>query len=274
MQIPTSAPGAPGEAPVWFPWPCMYEGLRLLLLGLAPAGRGSSLGRFLGAAFLGFGLLLLLVGVQQSLPPTLAAGGACIFSGLALLAALRRGRAPVALLDPERGEAVLCRLRLGSRAFRVFPLAALEITASPDGRAVLVRPVREGETGQDLPGLPSRISDREWRKGMSLPTPAGEAAGAAAELERWQSLALKDAPPALEDACDAAEFATLLGKTLPRALLPGFSRETVPGPSQGVGEESAADAYERPMDTLPSTHPEIRRAPDLRDARGNRDKRE
>ncbi|MBD5538507.1 MAG: hypothetical protein HDQ94_00685 [Desulfovibrio sp.] len=252
----------------------MYEGSRLLVLGLAPEGRARSLGRFLGAGFLGFGLLLLLAGVQQSLPPALAGGGACIFSGLALLVALRRGRAPIALLDPERGDAVLCRLRLGGRAFRAFPLAALEITASSDGRAVLVRPARDGETGRELPGLPSRICDREWQQGMRLPTPAGEATGAAAELERWQRLALTGSPPALEDACDAAEFAALLGKALPRTLLPGFSRETVPAPSHGAAGESPGEAYERPTRTGASPRPEIRRAPDLRDAGGKRDKRE
>lgn len=244
------------------------------MLGSAPGSRSQSLGHFLGAAFLGFGLLLLLAGVQQSLPPALAGGGACIFAGLALLAVVRKGRAPLLILDGERGEAMLCRRRLGSRAFRLFPLATLEITASPDGRAVVIRPQGNGETGREIPGLPSRISDSEWRKGMTLPTSAGEGAWAAAGLDRWRGLATAGEPPELADACDAGEFAALLGKALPRPLLEGISgmndRDLSPEPDATRLEE----ARERQLRAPAPPHPEIRRAPDLRDARGHRDKRE
>ena len=271
---PLNAASAPAaEPPLWLPWPALCEGRRLLVLGSPPGGRGQSLGRFLGAAFLGFGLLLLLVGTQQSLPPALAGGGACIFAGLALLAVVRRGRSPLLILDGERGEAVLCRRRLGSRAFRFFSLTNLEITAAADGRGTLLRPTGNDDAGREVPGLPSRISDREWRQGMVLPASAGDAAEAAAGLERWRRLALAGEPPALADACDAAEFAALLGKGLPFALLQGLSGAGGPAFSGEPDSDSVEDTRDRPLRAPSAPHPEIRRAPDLRDARGNRDKR-
>lgn len=256
------------------PWPCMREGRRLFVLGGTQGGRGQTLGRFLGAAFVGFGLLLLLVGQQQGLPPALAGGGACIVAGLGLLAVVRTGRAALAILDGERGWAVLCRRRLGSRAFRVFPLATLEVTADAAGRAVLLRPARDGEAGDEIPGLPSRISDREWRQGMMLPAAPGDAVEAVAELDRWLRLARVGEPPEPEEASEAAEFATLLGKPLAPALkqwLTGASEQRFPA-SQDA--ESERDMPGRSLRVPTPPHPEIRRAPDLRDASGNRDKRD
>ena len=252
----------------------MAEGSRLLVLGSAPGGRGQGLGRFLGATFLGFGLLLLLVGTQQGLPPALAGGGACIFAGLALLASVRKGRAPLLILDGERGEAVLCRRRLGSRAFRLFSLANLEITAVADGRAVLIRPAESDDAGREIPAQPSRISDREWRQGMLLPSPAGEAAEAAAELVRWRRLARAGEPPRLEDACAAREFAALLGKGLPPALLQYLSGDGDTPLPAGPGADDADETDRRPLRAPSAQHPVVRRAPDLRDTHGNRDKRE
>lgn len=238
-----------------------------------PGGRGQSLGRFLGAGFLAFGLLLLLAGTQQGLPPALAAGGACLFAGLMLLVVVHRGRAPVAILDGARGEAILCRRRLGARSFRVFPLTALEISADPDSRGVRLRPAENGGAGQEIPGLPSRISDRNWREGMILPTQTGEADEAAAELTRWQRLARQEGAPVPEDACDGGEFALLLGTALPQRLLQWLDGgdDTALPPPQAARR---AEVRERPDARPEQTHPEIRRAPDLRDTRGNRDKRE
>lgn len=274
MQPPSESPATAQAPRLWLPWPCMSEGRRLLVLGSAPGGRGRSLGRFLGATFLGFGLLLLLVGTQKDLPPALAGGGACILAGLALLAVTRRGRAPLLILDGERGEAILSRRRLGSRAFRLFPLANLEITAAADGAAVVIRPRGDGETGREIPGLPSRISDREWRQGMTLPASADEAAEAAAGLERWRRLPPAGEPPGLADACDAAEFAALLGKGLPPALLQGISGESRLGLSPEPDTDYPDEMSGRPLRAPAPPHPEIRRAPDLRDSRGNRDKRD
>ncbi|MDE7241584.1 hypothetical protein [Desulfovibrio sp.] len=244
------------------------------MLACRPVGRGQSLGRFLGAAFLGFGLLLLLVGTQQSLPPALAGGGACIFAGLALLAVVRGGRAPLLILDGEHGEAILCRRRLGRRAFRLFSLTNLEITTHADGGAVHVRPAGSGDAGREVPGLASRISDREWRLGMLLPAPAGEAAEAAACLEQWRRLACAGEPPALADACDATEFAALLGKGVPPALLQGLAGADAPVLSPEPDADRGEEMRERPLRAAAAPHPEIRRAPDLRDSRGNRDKRD
>lgn len=244
------------------------------MLASTPGGRGQSLGRFLGAAFLGFGLLLLLVGTQQGLPPALAGGGACIIAGLALLAAVRRGRTPLLILDGERGKASLCRRHLGSRAFRLFLLTNLEITAAADGRAVHVRPAGNGDAGREILRLPSHISDREWRKGMLLPVPAGEAAEAAAVLERWRRLASVGEPPALADSCDATEFAALLGKKLPSALLQELSGESGPAVSPEPDVDDWEEPRGRPLRAPSAPHPEIRRAQDLRDSRGNRDKRD
>lgn len=274
MQPPDAAAAPPGEPPLQLPWPSLAEGRRLLVLGCPPGGRGQSLGRFLGAAFLGFGLLLLLVGTQQSLPPALAGGGACIFAGLALLAVVRRGRAPLLILDVERGEAILCRRRLGSRAFRLFSLTNLEIAAAAGGGAVHLRPAGNGDAGREIPGLPSRISDREWRQGMLLPTPAGEAAEAAAGLERWRHLASVGEAPALADACDATEFAALLGKAVPSALLQELSGESGPDFSPGPDLDDMEEMRGRPLRAPSAPHPEIHRAPDLRASRGNRDKRD
>lgn len=274
MQPPTPSPAAAEETPLRLPWPCMPEGRRLLVLGSAPGARSRSLGRFLGAAFLGFGLLLLLVGVQQSLPPALVGGGGCIFAGLALLAAVRPARAPLAILDAERGEAVLCRRRLGGRAFRLFPLNSLEIASAPDGRAVRIRPVTVGEAGRDIPGLPSRISDKEWRQGMMLPTPGGDAVVAVAALERWQRLARAGKPTEITDACDAAEFMAILGRRPPAPLLQWLSGESDTLLPPRPDAESRPEMIGRPDREPVQPHPEIRRAPDLRDARGNRDKRE
>lgn len=274
MQPHNAAPAPAGETPLLLPWPSLGEGRRLLVLGCAPGGRGQSLGRFLGAAFLGFGLLLLLVGTQQGLPPALAGGGACIFAGLALLAVVRKGRAPLLILDGERGEAILCRRRLGRRAFRLFSSANLEIIAAADGRTVHVRPAGNGDAGREIPGLASRISDREWRQGMLLPVPAGEAPEAAAGLDRWRRLASVGEPPALVDACDAAEFAALMGKAVPSALLRELSGESGTDFSSEPDLDDLEEMRERPLRAPSVSHPEIRRAPDLRDARGNRDKRD
>lgn len=250
----------------------MTEGRSLFVLGCAPDGRARSLGRFLGAAFVGFGLLLLLAGVQQNLPPALAGGGACIFAGLTLLAVVHRGKAPVLILDGAHGAAALCRRRLGSRAFRLFPLTVLEITAAPEGGAVRIRPAEAGGSGREIPGLPSRISDRDWRQGMTLPTPGDGAPAAVAELERWQSLVRRGEAPEFADACDAAEFAALLGKALPELLLQELSDGGAPLLPPRAAQESPREMPGRAA--WPAPHPEIRRAPDLRNATGNRDKRD
>lgn len=274
MQPIDTAPATDAEPPLRLPWPTLCEGRQIQVLASAPGGRGQSLGRFLGAAFLGFGLLLLLVGTQQSLPPALAGGGACIIAGVALLAVVRRGRAPLLILDGERGQAVLCRRRLGCRAFRLFLLTNLEITVAADGRAVHVRPTENGDAGREIPGLASRISDREWRQGMLLPVPAGEAAEAADVLDGWRRLAAVGEPPELTDACDAAEFTALLGKGLPCALLQELSGESGPAFSPEPDVDDMEEPRARPLRAPSAPHPEIRRAPDLRDARGNRDKRD
>lgn len=253
----------------------MCEGPRLFILAVAPGGRSQSLGRFLGAAFIAFGLLLLLVGTQKALPPALAGGGACIFAGLGLLAAVRRGVVPLLLLDGGNGTAILCRRRLGRRAFRVFPLESLEWTSSPDGRQLFIRPQANGPVGQEIPGLPSRISDREWRQGMILPTPDGSAEEALTALEVWQSLARKGAAPAISDACDRAEFSALKGKRLPGPLRQSLSGNDVTVPQAEKEEYAMDEAPERPPLRMPSPpHPEIRRAPDLRESSARRDKRD
>ncbi|MBD5418261.1 MAG: hypothetical protein HDR50_11620 [Desulfovibrio sp.] len=258
------------------PWPALCEGPRLFILAMAPGGRSQSLGRFLGAAFVAFGLLLLLVGTQKALPPALAGGGACIFAGVGLLAAVRRGAAPLLLLDGENGTAILCRRRLGGRAFRAFPLETLEWTASPDGRHVSIHPLAKGPAGREIPALPSRISDRGWRQGMTLPTPTGEAGATIAALKLWQSLARQGEAPAIPDACDSDEFSALMGKKLPAALLSNLDGSDTTLWQAGK-EEDRDEAPERPLrDPIHSAepHPEIRRAPDLRESSARRDKRD
>ena len=250
---------------------------------MAPGGRSRSLGRFLGAAFVAFGLLLLLVGTQKALPPALAGGGSCILAGLGLLAAVRRGAAPLLLLDGENGTAVLCRRRLGARAFRAFPLEDLEWTASPDGRQISIRPLANGPAGREVPAMPSRISDHEWRQGMTLPTPVGTAGEATATLKLWQSLARQGVAPAIADACDSAEFAALLGKKLPRVLVQSLDGsdptlwQAGKEEEEEEEEEDREEAPERPL-CVPTRssdpHPEIRRAPDLRESSVRRDKRD
>lgn len=280
MQPPSSAQSpAPPAQEMELPWPCLPEGRKLFILAAAPGGRGRSLGRFLGAAFLAFGLLLLLVGTQKNLPPALAGGSACIFSGLVLLCAVRRGRAPLLVLDGESGEAVLCRRRLGHRAFRRFALSSLELLPAEDGRAVRIRP-REGvDAGSEIPGLPSRIPDADWRRGMTLPTPDGDAVEAVSALEAWQRLALQGEPTALPSACDRSEFAALLGKRLPPALLHSLSGTDDANCPEVPGEEgeevrvTLREVPRPPLRTSSGPRPEIRRAPDLRDATGTRDKR-
>lgn len=265
------APDPPPPPTLELPWPSLSEGRRLLILAAAPGGRSESLGRFLGAAFIAFGLLLLLVGSQKALPPALAAGGACIFAGLGLLAAVRRVAAPVLILDGENGAAVLCRHRLGRRAFRIFPLAGLECAASPDGRRITVRPRATDGAGREIPGLPSGISDRQWREGMTLPTSPGDAQEALEALRLWEERARQGETPPIADACDSAEFSALLGKRLPGPLLQSLSWPGATG-LQG-GPETAADD-ESPLRPPSPPHPEIRRAPDLRESSGRRDKRD
>lgn len=246
----------------------------LFILAETPGGRSQSLGRFLGAAFIAFGLLLLLVGSQKDLPPALAGGGACIFAGLGLLAAVRRGAAPLLLLDGENGTAILCRRRLGRRAFRAFPLESLEWTASPDGRQVFIRPQANGPAGMEIPGLSSRISDREWRQGMTLPTPAGDAGEAIAALKLWQALVRQGKTPVTADACERAEFFALLGKKLPVALLQSLSGNDAPAWQAQKEEYPIDEAPTRPLRMPSPPHPEIRRAPDLRESSARRDKRD
>lgn len=280
MQLPFSG-GQPaaGSAPeLRFPWPCMADGRRLFLLASAPGGRGQSLGRFLGAAFLAMGLLLLLIGTQKGLPPALAGGGACILSGFALLGAVRTGRAPLLVLDGERGEAALCRRRFGRRAFRLFPLDALEMVPASDGKAVLIRPRETSGPGREIPALSSHIPDGQWLQGMRLPTPDADAVEAASALGQWQRLAREGRPPLVADACDSAEFAALLGKRLPPALLrtlsdadTGFSGP--PEAAERGTDEDENGGRRRPLRTPTASRPEIRRAPDLRDATSGRDKR-
>ena len=271
---------APPAPEMTLPWPCRTEGRTLFILAATPGGRSRSLGRFLGAAFLAFGLLLLLVGTQKSLPPALAGGGACIVSGLALLCAVRSGRAPLLILDGARGEAVLCRRRLGHRAFRCFPLSSLEIVPAVDGKEIRIRPREGANVGREIPSLPSRISDTEWRHGMTLSTPAGDAAEAVSALDAWQRLARQGEPPAVVDACDRTEFAALLGKRLPPALLRGIAEasdgDLTFDPERGEPSETGeADMGRPPTLREPrGQHPQIRRAPDLRDATGARDKRD
>lgn len=270
MLAPDSPPPSPSTLDL--PWPSLCEGRRLLILASAPGGRSQSLGRFLGASFVAFGLLLLLVGTQKALPPALAGGGACIFAGLGLLAAVRRGAAPVLILDGENGTAVLCRRRLGRRSFRVFQGDTLEWTASPDGRQVFIRPQATGGAGQEIPGLPSGISDREWRHGMTLPAPAGDAQEALEALRLWKGLAGQGEMPIIADACDSAEFLAWLGKPLPAPLLQSLSwhgETALPG-----GQEKAAEDVDHPLRSPSLPHPEIRRAPDLRESSGRRDKRD
>lgn len=258
------------------PWPCLRDGPRLLILAASPGGRTRSLGRFFGAAFLGFGLLLLLVGTQKTLPPALAGGGACIFAGLGLLAAVRRGAAPLLLLDGDNDTAILCRRRLGRRCFRAFPQASLEWTASPDGRQISIRPQANGGAGREIPGPPSRISDREWRQGMTLPTPDGGAQKAIAALELWRDLARQGQAPAIADACESAEFSALLGKSLPEPLLQSLSGRDVTGwreEREGPTPDAPREGPLRMPTHASEPHPEIRRAPDLRESSARRDKR-
>lgn len=281
MQPPSSARSPAPPAPeMELPWPCLPEGRKLFLLAAAPGGRGRSFGRFLGAAFLAFGLLLLLAGTQKNLPPALAGGSACIFSGLVLLCAVRRGAAPLLVLDGESGGAVLCRRRLGHRAFRLFAPGSLELLPAPDGKAVRIRPREGADAGREIPGLPSRIPDAQWRQGITLPTPDGDAVEAVSALDAWQSLAREGAAPVLAGACDRVEFAALLGKRLPPALLHSLSGTDDAGFREASGEEAEEVRVPVREATRPSLRaptgprPEIRRAPDLRDATGARDKRD
>lgn len=252
----------------------MCQGQKLLILASVPKGRGQSLGRFLGAAFLAFGLLLLLVGTQKGLAPALAGGGACIFSGLALLAGVRPGRASIFLLDAENGEAMLCRRRFGSRAFRRFSLSDLEILAAADNRHIHIRPVENSGTGREIPGLPSRIPDKEWRQGMTLPTPESATMEAVATLKHWQRPGHLGETPRVADACDAAEFAALLGKDLPATLLQSLFGDAGTNFQATAGGHGMKHTPEHFQHTPTSSRPEIRRAPDLRDAPGTRDKRQ
>lgn len=258
----------------------MATGRQLFVLAAAPGGRGQSFGRFLGASFLAFGLLLLLVGTQKNLPPALAGGGACIFSGLVLLGAVRSGRAPLLALDGESNEAVLCRRRMGHRAFRLFSLDTLEITPAADGKWVHIKPRETAGAGRDIPGLSSHISDAEWRQGMRLPTPGGDATEAASSLDQWLRLTRQGEPVMVADTCDSVEFAALLGKRLPPALLQSLSGMDADFsvPADDAERESDADEdvrakVSRPLRVPTAPRPEIRRAPDLRDSTSGRDKR-
>ncbi|MDE7370889.1 MAG: hypothetical protein K2N07_03945, partial [Desulfovibrio sp.] len=186
------------------------------------------------------------------------------------------GAPPLLLLDEENGTAVLCRRRRGARAFRAFPLEDLEWTASPDGRQVFIRPLATGPAGREIPAMPSRISDRDWRQGMALPTPVGDAGEAIATLKLWQSLARQGVAPAIADACDSDEFSALLGKKLPAALLSSLDGSDATLWQAGK-EEERDEATARPLrvPTFSSgPHPEIRRAPDLRESSARRDKRD
>lgn len=275
MVSPDAPPTQQRPQQLELPWPCMCEGRRLQILAAPPGGRTQSLGRFFGAAFLACGLLLLLVGTQKALPPALAGGGACIFAGLALLCAVRRGAAPLLVLDGETGTAILCRRRFGRRAFRAFSLECLEWTASTDGRQVSISPQANDAAGREIPSLPSRISDREWRKGMILPTPDGSAQAAIAALKFWQSRARRGDAPAIQDACDSAEFSAMLGKRLPRALLQSQAGDDLATLQAEKEEYDRDEAPEQPPLRMPSTpHPVIRRAPDLRESSARRDKRD
>ena len=274
MLAPDRPPPQDTAQQLALPWPSLCEGPRLLILATAPAGRSQSLGRFLGATFVAFGLLLLLVGTQTGLPPALAGGGACIFAGLGLLGAVRRGASPVLILDAENGTAVLCRRRLGGRAFRPFSLDTLEWTASPDGRQVFIRPQANGPAGREIPGLPSGISDREWRHGMTLPAPAGDAREALEALRLWKGLAGQGERPIIADACDSAEFSALLGKKLPGALLQNLAGSVGTAGRPAEEEYAGAEAQERPLRMPSRPHPEIRRAHDLRESSARRDKRD
>lgn len=277
MHTPSSLPPS-AQDELRFPWPCLTEGRRLLVLAARQGGRGQSLGRFLGAAFLAFGLLLLLVGTQKNLAPALAAGGACIFSGLVLLGSVRSGLAPLLALDGEHNMAALCLRRFGRRTFRLFPLDALEITADADGRRIHLRPRGHDAAGREIPGLPSGISDSRWRSGMALPAPEGDAMTTAAALEHWLRLAAEGDAPVVADACDAAEFRALLGKPLPAALLQGLSGACAAAFPGDVGKPDTGHAPRdfppRPLRHPSTPRPEIRRAPDLHDASGARDKRD
>lgn len=265
MQSPAASP-EPGQTSraILLPWPCLSQGRTLFVLAAATGGRSQSLGRFFGASFLAFGLLLLLIGFQKSLSPALAAGFACIFSGLVLLGAVRSGQAPLLILDMDNMRAVLCRRRLGRRAFRIFPLEALEISADANGRSVQVRPKGNGEAGREIPGLPSGISDSQWRKGMTLAAGSDNAQVAAAALQLWLLLAREGEAPLLVEALDADEVRALLGKSLPSALLQGLS-------GLSWTDFQALDAAQERQDA--PERPEIRRAPDLRNSSANRDKR-
>lgn len=275
MQVPPTSFPEGQPAPLELPWPCLPQGRKLLLLAATPGGRGQSLGRFLGASFLAFGLLLLLVGMQQDLPPALAGGGACLIAGLGLLGATRSGRAPLLVLDAEGGHALLCRRHLGRRTFRRFPLTGLDITADPRARLVRIRPAANAGAGQEIPGFASRIPDREWREGMALPVATADAEAAASALGLWRELALRGETPEVADALETDEFAAQLGKGLPVQLLQGLDAEAPEG-FQEAREPGLPDdaAPERPRRMPPTAHPEIRRAPDLRDASGRRDKRD
>lgn len=279
MQAPAFSPASAQDAPkLRLPWPCLSQGRQLFVLATRQGGRGQSLGRFLGAAFLAFGLLLLLAGTQKHLAPALASGGACVFTGLALLGSMRAGTAPLLALDGERNVAALCLRRFGRRAFRLFSLADLEIMADADGRRVHVRPRGRDAAGREIAGLPSGISDSRWRSGMALPAPEGDAMAAAAALEHWRRLAAAGISPLVTDACDAAEFTALLRKPLPPALLQCLSGACAATfPADAGRPDAGHDLADSPPRTLrrPSTpRPEIRRAPDLHDASGARDKRD
>lgn len=108
---------------------------------------------------------------------------------------------------------------------------------------------------------------------MTLPAPRGEGPEAVAELERWLRLAREGEPPEPEDACDAAEFAALLGRGLPPALRQWLSGASDPVFPAGQDEDSPDDRAERPLRAPTPPRPEIRRAPDLRSTTANRDKR-
>lgn len=274
-MLSSDSPAPQDTAPqLELPWPSLCQGRRLLILAATQGGRGRSLGRFLGAAFITFGLLLLLAGSQKALPPAQAGGGACIFAGLGLLAAVRRGAAPLLILDGASGAAILCRRRLGRRAFRIFPLDAVDVSVSPDGRLLCIRPQGKDGAGREIPGLASRISDRGWQQGMALPVPPGGAQEALGALRHCLHLVSQGEAPVIQDACDGAEFSALLGKPLPGTLLQFLSGETWPELRNRATGQPRDSEQEAALRESPVPRPEIRRAPDLRESSGRRDKRD
>ncbi|MDE5879568.1 MAG: hypothetical protein K2G99_06050 [Desulfovibrio sp.] len=274
MQDSPTSSHAGQPAPLELPWSSLRQGRKLFLLSTRPGGRSQSLGRFLGASFLAFGLLLLLVGTQQSLPPALAGGGASLVAGLGLLAATRSGRAPLLVLDAESGHALLCRRHLGRLAFRRFPLQGLAITADAVAGRVRIHPGANAGAGQEIPGYLSRISDREWREGMALPVAPADAEPAAHALVLWRELALEGETPEVGGALEADDFAALLGKGLPPQLLQDLG-SAASVEFQDAREADDPDASpQRPAHMPAGPRPEICRAPDLRDASDRRDKRE